>query len=91
MEDVWTQPIDGEAPLWLTDADVRKGIRAMLKQDRCLEERRLCMEADNLVRWLGNELAAIELAMRTTSSVLITFYRPEYVQYATFLCQENMT
>jgi hypothetical protein len=29
--------------------------------------------------------------MRTTSSVLITVYRPEYVQYAAFLCQENMT
>jgi hypothetical protein len=38
MEDVWVQSIDGEAPLWLTDVDVRKGIRAMLKQDRCLEE-----------------------------------------------------
>ena len=50
MEDVWVQPINGEAPLWLTDVDVRKGIRAMLKQDRCLEEQwRLCMDTDNLV------------------------------------------
>jgi hypothetical protein len=51
MEDVWVQPINGEAPLWLTDVDVRKGIRAMLKQDRCLEEQwRLCMDTDNLAR-----------------------------------------
>lgn len=74
MEDVWVQPINGEAPLWLTDVNVRKGIRAMLKEDRCLEERRrLGTEADNLVRWLGNELAAVELAMRTTSSMSFFF------------------
>ncbi len=38
----------------------------MLTQDRCLEERwRLGNEADNLCRWYGRELAAVELAIRT--------------------------
>ena len=79
MEDVWVQPTNGETPLWLTDVDVRKGIRAMLKQDRWLEERRrLGMEADNLVRWLGNELAAVELAIRTTSSMSFFFLRTSH-------------
>jgi hypothetical protein len=66
MEDVWIAPSIGEIPRWLEDADVRDGIRAMLKLDRCLEERRrLGNEADNLCRWFGNELAATELALVT--------------------------
>ena len=28
----------GDPPLWLCDENVRDGIRAMLEQDRCLEE-----------------------------------------------------
>jgi hypothetical protein len=39
MEDVWITPSAGEVPQWLEDVDVREGIRAMLKLDRCLEER----------------------------------------------------
>ena len=66
MEDVWVHPSANTAPPWLTDTKVRKGIRAMLKVDRCTEEfRRLGMEADNLCRWFGRELAAIELAIQT--------------------------
>jgi hypothetical protein len=66
MEDVWIMPSAGDIPLWLEDADVREGIRAMLKLDRCLEEwRRLGIEADNLCRWFGCELAAVELALLT--------------------------
>jgi hypothetical protein len=39
----------------------------MLKIDRCTEEyRRIGIEADNLCRWFGQELAAIELAIQTT-------------------------
>jgi len=46
----------------------------MLKQDRCLEEqRRLGIEADNLCRWYGNELAAIELTLRTPESECLSF------------------
>ena len=73
MEDVWVHPSTETAPPWLTDTKVRKGIRAMLKNDRCTEEyRRLGIEADNLCRWFGRELAAIELAIQTTLSKLST-------------------
>lgn len=66
MEDVWVHPSTEAAPPWLTDPKVRKGIRAMLKVDRCIEEnRRLGIEADNLCRWFGRELAAIELSIQT--------------------------
>jgi hypothetical protein len=69
QEDVWVTPSHGSIPRWLEDPDVRDGIRAMLKVDRCVEERRrLGVEADNLCRWFGRELAAVELALRTPSS-----------------------
>jgi hypothetical protein len=75
MEDVWITPAVGDVPRWLEDSDVREGIRAMLKIDRCLEERRrLGIEADNLCRWFGRELHAIELSLRT-SKLLISMQR----------------
>ncbi|KIO09804.1 hypothetical protein M404DRAFT_130054 [Pisolithus tinctorius Marx 270] len=65
LEDVWVTPSVGEIPRWLEDVDVREGIRAVLKSDRCLEEQwRLGMEADHMCRWFGRELCAIELAIR---------------------------
>lgn len=76
MEDVWVTPSASptEIPRWLEDAAVRRGIRAMLKVDRCQEERlRLGMEADNLCRWFGRELAAIELALCTPSSEFLCY------------------
>ncbi|KAG6849090.1 hypothetical protein H0H93_011358, partial [Arthromyces matolae] len=39
-EDVWITKSEGDLPLWLKDVQVRQGIRALLKVDRCLEERR---------------------------------------------------
>ncbi|KAF8131913.1 hypothetical protein EV363DRAFT_1449621 [Boletus edulis] len=72
MEDVWITPTIGEIPRWMNDQVVRGGIRAMLKRDRCVEEQqRLGMEADNLCRWYGNELAAVELALRLPENKLI--------------------
>ena len=69
MEDVWITPSVGQIPRWLEDQAVHDGIRAMLKRNRCLaEQRRLGIEADNLCRWYGAELAAVELAMRTSES-----------------------
>jgi len=69
MEDVWIHPKTGPPPRWITDVNVRKGIRAMLKKDRCQEElRRLGLEADNLCRWFGRELAAVKLASRLPAS-----------------------
>lgn len=71
MEDVWITPSQVEAPRWIEDVEVRQGIRAMLKVDRCEEEReRLTMEASNLCHWFGQELAALELALSTPSSKL---------------------
>ncbi|KAF8634336.1 hypothetical protein AX17_004214 [Amanita inopinata Kibby_2008] len=48
MEDVWITPnTEGDA-CWLKEASVREGIHAMLKSERCLEERQhLGLEADN--------------------------------------------
>ncbi|KAH7905408.1 hypothetical protein BJ138DRAFT_1230003, partial [Hygrophoropsis aurantiaca] len=70
LEDVWISPVNGDKPRWLEDQNVREGIRAMLKRARCIEEqRRLGMEADNLCRWFGDELAAVEFALRSTISV----------------------
>ncbi|KAG6822221.1 hypothetical protein H0H92_014768, partial [Tricholoma furcatifolium] len=60
LQDVWiTEKLGDEAPLWLRDLNVRNGIRALLKQDRCLEERRrLGIEADNLCQWFSREVLA---------------------------------
>lgn len=66
LEDVWIQRREVSPPGWLADFNVREGIRALLKKDHCLEERRrLGEEADGLCRWLGNELTAVELAIRS--------------------------
>ncbi|EFI27809.1 hypothetical protein CC1G_14732 [Coprinopsis cinerea okayama7 len=64
MEDVWTTHSPLPVPKWFSSAEVRKGIRAMLKLDRCQEEvHRLGIEADNLCRWYGRQLADIEFAL----------------------------
>jgi hypothetical protein len=74
MQDVWVTPSIGEVPRWLEDSDIRDGIRALLKRDRCREEqKRLGMEADNLCRFFEEELTALELSIRLSESmVLIT-------------------
>ncbi|KIM50844.1 hypothetical protein SCLCIDRAFT_33943 [Scleroderma citrinum Foug A] len=65
LQDVWVTPSIGEVPRWLEDASVREGIRAILKSDCCLEEQcHLGMEADNMCRWFGHKLCAIELALQ---------------------------
>ncbi|KAG2123258.1 hypothetical protein DEU56DRAFT_917566 [Suillus clintonianus] len=74
MEDVWIAPSAGNIPRWLDDSDVRDGIRALLKHDRCQEERqRLSIEADNLCRYFGDELAALELALSSDANELFIF------------------
>ncbi|KIJ14126.1 hypothetical protein PAXINDRAFT_13039 [Paxillus involutus ATCC 200175] len=66
LQDVWISPSIREIPRWLEDVSVCNGIRALLKCDRCREEqRRLDIEADNMCRWFGLELSAVELALRT--------------------------
>ncbi|KAG1842228.1 hypothetical protein F4604DRAFT_1884792 [Suillus subluteus] len=69
MEDVWITPSVGDVPRWIEDTDVRDGIQALLKQERCREEqRRIGLEADNLCRWFGTELAALELALHSPAN-----------------------
>ncbi|KAG1724201.1 uncharacterized protein EDB91DRAFT_1239990 [Suillus paluster] len=64
MQDVWVTPSMGEVPHWLEDADIRDGIHALLKRDRCTEERlRLGEEANNLYRFFGDEVTALELSI----------------------------
>ena len=68
MEDVWVHLSTQAAPPWLTDTKIRKGICVMLKVDCCTEVYcRLGFKANNLSRWFGHELAAIELAIETTT------------------------
>ncbi|KAG6863650.1 hypothetical protein C0991_004361, partial [Blastosporella zonata] len=69
MEDVWISKTVGERPRWLAEPKVCEGIRALLKKDRCLEEqRRLGVEADNLCRWFGRELLALQTALTSAST-----------------------
>lgn len=75
MEDVWIAPSIGHIPCWMEDEDVCSGIWMMLKCDCCLEEQRwLSMEADNICCWFGNELAMVELALRTWGSTFLNKY-----------------
>ncbi|KAG1745891.1 uncharacterized protein EDB91DRAFT_1268520 [Suillus paluster] len=72
--DVWITPSVGNVPCWIEDVDVRDGIRAMLKWDRCQEEQRhLGLEADNLCWWFRDELAALELALHSPSNQTFLF------------------
>lgn len=88
MEDVWIHPSSGDVPRWLEDLDVRDGIRAMLKLDRCSEERRrLGREADNMCRWFGQELTAIELALRTPSCTLL---QPTFLGVSNLLTDHHL-
>ncbi|KAJ7580115.1 hypothetical protein C8J56DRAFT_795492 [Mycena floridula] len=65
LQDVCIDPSAGPIPAWLADEKTRKGIQAMLKLDRCHEERqRLGRESMNLCHWFGRELSAVELARR---------------------------
>ncbi|KAG1774666.1 hypothetical protein EV702DRAFT_1200022 [Suillus placidus] len=74
MEDVWITPSEGDVPRWMEDADVRDGIRALLKQQRCQEERRhLGQEADNLCRWFRDELTALEVALHSPANRTFLF------------------
>ncbi|KAG6807870.1 hypothetical protein H0H92_006160 [Tricholoma furcatifolium] len=70
LEDVWiSETLEEEVPRWLKDINVQNGIRAMLKADCCLEERRrLGVESDNLCCWFGHEVLALRLALNNHSN-----------------------
>ncbi|KAJ8076923.1 hypothetical protein AAF712_011238 [Marasmius tenuissimus] len=68
-EDVWITA-STSPPRWLTDDNVRTGIRAVLILDRCAEERRrLTKEAKNLCLWFRNELHALMVLINEPSFV----------------------
>ena len=54
---------DAPPPLWLASDDVRKGIKALLMLDRCIEEEtRLRNEALTLQAWLLEEWLSVQKA-----------------------------
>lgn len=64
MEDVWITPYEVRIPRWLENADIRNGIRAVQRVDRCTEEaKRLDREATHLCLWLAAEAAAVRRAI----------------------------
>jgi len=82
MQDVWITPSTEEVPRWLEDVDVHDGIRALLKHERCLEEqRRLGMEADNMCRWFGNELTAIQVVLRQSERKFSHYQKPLLIDH----------
>ncbi|RXW16674.1 hypothetical protein EST38_g9188 [Candolleomyces aberdarensis] len=80
MESVWLEPVDSEKQRWVYDADIRDGIRAVHRIDRCAEEaRRLGREADNMCRWFGRELSAVAEAIKDPSNVdLLCFLQQDF-------------
>ena len=75
MEDVWIASSETKHQPWLDKPDVRSGIRAMIKLDRCTEEQgRLGLEADNMCAWFRRELGAVELAIRTPNCKYVFLY-----------------
>ncbi|KIK78651.1 hypothetical protein PAXRUDRAFT_36591 [Paxillus rubicundulus Ve08.2h10] len=80
LEDVWITPSTGEILQWLEDCDVREGISALLKHEHCHEEQcHLGIKVDNMCRWFGWELRAIEL----------TLHKPENSVYSLLLQKQH--
>ncbi|KAJ2934568.1 hypothetical protein H1R20_g2518, partial [Candolleomyces eurysporus] len=84
MENVWIEPVTDGSHRWVHDQDVRDGIRAMLRLQRCREERRrLGTEADNMFRWYRRELQAIMAAIDDPSnSYLMSQLRLQFEEVA---------
>ncbi|KAJ6451750.1 hypothetical protein C8R45DRAFT_848226, partial [Mycena sanguinolenta] len=65
-EDVWISPSEGPIPRWLSDDDVRDGIRSLHSADRCGEESiRLELEQENMEAWLAEEIEIVAHALDT--------------------------
>jgi hypothetical protein len=64
LEDVIIGPTPEPPARWFTESTIRLGVRALLKLDRCAEEKdRLITEAGNMCNWFRRELTALELAL----------------------------
>ncbi|KAJ3513219.1 hypothetical protein NMY22_g15109 [Coprinellus aureogranulatus] len=65
---IWLDPgltdMVDEVPPWLGDEKTREGIKALLLQDRCLEElQHLQREVDSMVHWFSYEWERLESAL----------------------------
>lgn len=71
-----TEEDDGQAiPLWLGDENVRRGIRARLELDRCIEEEaRLRRERSTIQEWFIEEWNATMLARTAAGTILMILY-----------------
>jgi len=55
-----------DAPAWLADESVRKGIKLMLEVDHCNEEeRRLSREQSILQEWFSMEWLSVQIALKS--------------------------
>ncbi|TFK63382.1 hypothetical protein BDN72DRAFT_775931 [Pluteus cervinus] len=97
LEDVWTTEFKDAVPArWLNDVKTREGIRAMLKSQRCKEEKsRLAIEAVNLTVWYEQELRGIEGALRNSAhfhfrSLLLQRHR-EHIQFSSAWTSELLS
>lgn len=78
MRDVYIAAGDDAPPQWLTDVNIRKGIRAIQTQDRCAEEQvRLTREWRNLCAWHDGEKRAVAAAAANPDSELTNLRAPE--------------
>jgi hypothetical protein len=69
LEDVFVGQMPDRPSRWFTESKVRLGARAVLKLERCAEEKdRLLMEAANMSQWWQRELTAVELALLNPDS-----------------------
>ncbi|KAF7357059.1 hypothetical protein MSAN_01299300 [Mycena sanguinolenta] len=65
-EDIWISRSERPIPRWLSDGDVRDGIRSLHSADRCAEESiRLNLERENLEAWLTEEAEIVAHALNT--------------------------
>lgn len=74
-QDVGLNPDDldasGNPPLWLSDQDVRDGIKALLERDHCKEEEaQLSHEHRSLQQWFAEEWKVVEDALAASGMML---------------------
>jgi hypothetical protein len=78
MEDIWLTPTNDflkPLPAWMVDSNMRKGSKALVKLECCVEERtRIDLEAKNLAEWFFEELCALELASILSKRLRFLYY-----------------
>ncbi|RDB16358.1 hypothetical protein Hypma_002976 [Hypsizygus marmoreus] len=92
-DDIWQDigldddNLNGVIPAWLGDENTRKGIKAMLELDRCVEEeQRLAMERCTLQEWLLEEWNSLLAALEICEDIDITYQLEQRKTYLCHLC-----